>query len=146
MDAYTYLAYDHVFTNAQSGNVVLLAVYLAGRDWTQAIKHVPALLAFLPGVLAGQAMAAGRTGGKPRPDVLILAVELSMLLVIWSVGRSLSAAAVTFGISLVSAMQNTVFKHGRRHRLHVRGDDWKSTLDVREPLRRLVPRRCGSLR
>ena len=110
MDAYTYLAYEHVFTNAQSGNVVLLAVYLAEHDWTQALKHVPALLAFLPGVFAGQSIAAGRVGGKPRPDVVILAVELSMLLVIGAVGRSLSAAAVTFGISLVSAMQNTAFK------------------------------------
>ena len=107
MDAITYLSYGQVFTNAQSGNVVLLAVHLAERDWAEALKHVPALLGFVPGVLAGQAIAARRTVGPLRSDAAVLAVELAVLLAVGLVGPSLPAGAVTFGISVVSAMQNT---------------------------------------
>ena len=110
MDAHTYLAYEHVFTNAQSGNVVLLAVHLAEGHWTEALKHIPALLAFFPGIFAGQAIMARRTIAGLRSDAVVLAAELTTLLVIGSVGSSLSTALVTFSISLISAMQNTAFK------------------------------------
>jgi len=51
MDAWVYLAHGHVFANAQSGNVVLMAVSLARGDGSGAANHLPSLLAFVTGLL-----------------------------------------------------------------------------------------------
>ncbi len=51
-------AYRQVFTNAQSGNVVLFAVYAAQLDWLQTLKFYSPILAFLPGIFAGRWIAA----------------------------------------------------------------------------------------
>jgi hypothetical protein len=44
MDAWVYSAHGHVFANAQSGNIVLMGVALAGGDVARATTHLPSLL------------------------------------------------------------------------------------------------------
>lgn len=53
-DAWVYLAHGHVFANAQSGNVVLMGIALAGGDVASAAMHLPSLLAFAAGALASR--------------------------------------------------------------------------------------------
>src|ERR1700733_3321167 len=50
MDAYSYLAHGHVFANAQTGNVVLFSVDASQGHWSQAIRHLPPIIAFSLGV------------------------------------------------------------------------------------------------
>jgi uncharacterized membrane protein YoaK (UPF0700 family) len=38
-DAFSFLAYDHVFANAQTGNVVLFAVFASAGDWSHAARY-----------------------------------------------------------------------------------------------------------
>ena len=45
MEAYAFLAHGHVFANAQTGKVVLLAVWAAEGDWVHAGRHVPSIIA-----------------------------------------------------------------------------------------------------
>ena len=50
-DAYTYLCRGGVFANAQTGNIVLLGVNLAGREWLRSLTYLLPVLAFALGVV-----------------------------------------------------------------------------------------------
>lgn len=47
MDAYSYLLRDHVFANAQTGNMLLLGVNLSEGNFTQAIHYIFPIMAFI---------------------------------------------------------------------------------------------------
>lgn len=51
MDAYSYLFRGKVFANAQTGNVLLMAVHLAGREWKLAGRYATPILAFVAGII-----------------------------------------------------------------------------------------------
>lgn len=53
-DAYTYMVRDHVFANAQTGNVVLMSTHLFGGEWEAALRYLLPLLAFVAGVLVAE--------------------------------------------------------------------------------------------
>ena len=59
LDAYSFIAYDHVFAIAETGNVILLAVDASGHNWSQAVHHLPPIGAFVLG-----AATAGLLGAK----------------------------------------------------------------------------------
>jgi uncharacterized membrane protein YoaK (UPF0700 family) len=54
MDARVYLAHGQVLANAQSGNIVLIGIALAGGDVARAATDLPPLLAFVAGMLASR--------------------------------------------------------------------------------------------
>ena len=54
---WVYLAHGHVFATAQSGNVVLMMISIAGGDLTVAASHLPSLIAFVAGVLLSRISA-----------------------------------------------------------------------------------------
>lgn len=60
LDSYTYLSRGGVFANAQTGNVILLALNLSERQWHQASGHLWPILAFLVGVVLAVHVKAGR--------------------------------------------------------------------------------------
>ena len=51
MDVYTYLLRDGVFANAQTGNIILLAVRLTERQWQAALHYALPIAAFTAGIL-----------------------------------------------------------------------------------------------
>ena len=53
-DVYTYLCRGGVFANAQTGNMVLLGIALAGGDWAQALHYIFPIAAFALGVAAAE--------------------------------------------------------------------------------------------
>ena len=50
MDAYSYLCRDHVFANAQTGNLLLLGVHLSQGEWFAAVRYLVPVLAFVAGI------------------------------------------------------------------------------------------------
>ena len=44
LDAYTFIGRGGVFANAQTGNIVLLAVYSAQREWEHALETIPPVI------------------------------------------------------------------------------------------------------
>ena len=54
LDAYTYLCRGGVFANAQTGNMVLLALRAAEGRWQEAAAYLAPILAFALGVLAAE--------------------------------------------------------------------------------------------
>ena len=53
-DAYTYNARDEVFSNAQTGNVVLMSQHLMMGDFKIALRYLFPLIAFALGVLVAE--------------------------------------------------------------------------------------------
>ena len=60
LDSYAWVAHGHVFTNAQTGNIILFVVFAAQGEWRQALRYVSANAGFFPWRLHG-AMAAQAT-------------------------------------------------------------------------------------
>ena len=53
-DAYTYNVRDEVFSNAQTGNVVLMSQHIMSGDWSIALKYLLPIIAFAMGVLVSE--------------------------------------------------------------------------------------------
>ena len=53
-DAYTYLTRGGVFANAQTGNIVLLAVNLAENRWDKVLSYLIPVLSFILGVFTAE--------------------------------------------------------------------------------------------
>lgn len=69
-DAYTYNVRDKVFSNAQTGNVVLMSQHFMMGQWKTALSYLFPLLAFALGVLVAEQIQSkyknskGFIGGK----------------------------------------------------------------------------------
>ena len=53
-DAYTYIVRDHVYANAQTGNVVLMSTHLMQGDWPMVVRYLFPLMSFALGVLIAE--------------------------------------------------------------------------------------------
>lgn len=56
MDAYSYLGRDHVFANAQTGNLLLLGIRLSMGDFMLALRYLFPVVAFAFGIAAAEIM------------------------------------------------------------------------------------------
>ena len=69
-DAYTYLCRGKVFANAQTGNIVLMAVHAFAGEWGRVLHYLVPLCFFALGVFAAELMHQklqnlhGSTGGS----------------------------------------------------------------------------------
>ena len=55
-DAYTYFVRDHVYANAQTGNVVLMSTHLMQGHWSDATRYLLPLIAFALGVFVAESI------------------------------------------------------------------------------------------
>ena len=53
-DAYTYIERNHVFSNAQTGNIVLMGQYIFAHNWQCALQYFLPVLAFAAGIYAAE--------------------------------------------------------------------------------------------
>ena len=115
LDAYTYLSRGGVFANAQTGNMVLLGIRLAERNWSGAARYLIPIFAFAAGVLLAewiQHKLKHRTDVHWRQAVLLL--EIALLLAIGFVPDGNWNGAVNIAVSFVCALQVEAFRtmHG----------------------------------
>ena len=54
MDVYSYVGRDHVFANAQTGNIVLCSAYLFDGQWRHSARYLIPVLSFLLGIFAAE--------------------------------------------------------------------------------------------
>ena len=81
LDAYTYLTRGGVFANAQTGNIVLLGVYLAQGEYSRAARYVIPIAAFAVGVIIAELIkqrfkTQGNTAFHWRQIVILIEVIL----------------------------------------------------------------------
>lgn len=112
LDAYTYLSRGGVFANAQTGNMVLLGIRLAERNWGGAVRYLIPIIAFAAGVLLAEWIQSTLKGRRWRQAVLLL--EIALLAVIGFVPDGRWNWAVNVAVSFVCALQVEAFRtmHG----------------------------------
>lgn len=105
LDTYTWITHG-VLANAQTANLVFLWVNAATAQWQQASHFVPPLFAFAVGVVAATWLRRSVGGGA---GWLSLLVEIVVLIFVGVLHNRIPEIAGTLGISLVAAMQASIF-------------------------------------
>ena len=101
MDAYSYVCRGKVFANAQTGNVLLLGVNLAEKNWSAALRYAAPVAAFLVGIAAAEWIRFALRG-EGREKSLLHWRQLCVLL------EALLLAAVCFIPQSLNLMANSV--------------------------------------
>ena len=109
LDAYAYLAHGHVFANAQTGNVVFLALDASGGRWQDAARHLPPIFTFACGVAAAKRLGVRTQKRTFHATLLCQACEGAILGGLAVAASRLSDAWVVSIIAFVAALQNTSF-------------------------------------
>ena len=118
LDAYTYLVRGGVFANAQTGNLVLLAIRLAEGDLTALPRYLPPILAFALGVVAAELVRDRyRASHALHWRQAVVALEALILLATAFLPQGPWDAAVNAAVSFVCAMQVEAFRKIRGNAL-----------------------------
>ncbi|MEN6594255.1 MAG: YoaK family protein [Clostridiaceae bacterium] len=115
LDAYTYLSRGGVFANAQTGNMVLLGVRLAERDWSGAVRYLIPILAFAAGVLLAEWIQFVLKHQRiVHWRQVVLLIEILLLCAIGFVPDGDWNPYVNIAVSFVCALQVEAFRtmHG----------------------------------
>lgn len=111
LDAYTYVAHDGVFANAQTGNVVFVAIDAARGEWAHATRFLPIIGAFVLGLVAAEAAAAHRhRRWLHDPTRPVLLAEIAVLLAVAALPGSVPHLVTTTAVAFVAALQVTTFR------------------------------------
>lgn len=112
-DAYTYNLRDHVFANAQTGNVVLMSQHLMLGQWRVGLQYFFPLLAFALGILVAERVDHRYKQGTLHWRQIILMAEIALLFAVGLIPTAYNTAA-TMLVSFVCAMQVQAFRkvHG----------------------------------
>lgn len=92
-DAYTYNTRDGVFSNAQTGNVVLMSQLIMSGKWQAALHYLFPLIAFIAGVIAVEGIQ-GRFGNAKRLH--------------WRQGVLLTEILILFGVGFIPLKWNII--------------------------------------
>ena len=122
LDAYTYVCRGGVFANAQTGNLVLLAVRLSEQRWGEALRYLEPVAAFSMGVVLAEAIRERLPAGRRfHWRQLVLALEMLVLAAAAALPRGGADQVVNVLVSFVCAMQVEAFRK-------VRGQPFASTM------------------
>ena len=109
-DAYTYNTRDEVFSNAQTGNVVLMSQHFMTGDWKAGVRYLLPLIAFVLGVfVADQIQMRYKYARRLHWRQGILLAEIVILFVVGFIPHSLNMTATIF-VSFACAMQVQSFR------------------------------------
>ena len=109
-DAYTYNTRDEVFSNAQTGNVVLMSQHFMTGEWTEALRYLFPLLAFTLGVLLAEQIQYHhnyKEGVHWRQKILL--IEIVILFAVGFIPTGFNTVAAIL-VSFTCAMQVQSFR------------------------------------
>lgn len=111
LDAYTYLLRGGVFANAQTGNLVLFGIHLAGGSFPACFLYLVPVAAFLLGVLITELFK--KTFSKKKFITwqhVVVIIEILLLLIIGFLPRAAPDAVINIAVSFVCSMQFNSFR------------------------------------
>lgn len=109
-DAYTYNCRDGVFSNAQTGNIVLMSQHLMLGEWGRCVHYLVPVVAFALGVLISeQIQHRYKYAKKMHWRQGILLAEIAILFAVGFIPTSFNMAATVL-VSLACAMQVQTFR------------------------------------
>lgn len=103
MDAHSYLFRGHVFSNAQTGNILLVGVYTAQGEFSLALRHLWPILAFMAGIFLADRIRYHWHFSLLHWRQGTLVVEMVMLLVVSNMSNawdSLANALLSFACGI----------------------------------------------
>ena len=113
-DAYTYFTRDEVFSNAQTGNVVLMSQNFMTGQWGDGLRYLFPVLAFAIGVVAAERIQnTFKYAKKLHWRQMILLIEILILFAVGFMPGELDMLATVL-VSFSCAMQVQAFRkvHG----------------------------------
>lgn len=113
-DAYTYNVRDEVFSNAQTGNVVLMSQHFLMGDWMTALHYLFPIVAFAFGVLVAEQIGHKYKYAKRiHWRQIIVVIEMILLFIVGFIPVKYNMAA-TMIVSFACSMQVQTFRkvHG----------------------------------
>lgn len=109
-DAYTYNTRDEVFSNAQTGNVVLMSQHFMNREWQIGLRYLFPLLAFVFGVfVAENVQNRFKYAKKMHWRQGILLAEIGILAIVGFIPNAYNMIA-TVMVLFACAMQVQTFR------------------------------------
>lgn len=109
-DAYTYNMRGGVFSNAQTGNVVLMSQHLMLGEWMDCVRYLVPVFAFALGVFIAERISHRyKYARKIHWRQLILALEIGILFVVGFIPHQFNMVATVL-VSLSCAMQVQTFR------------------------------------
>ena len=109
-DAYTYFTREEVFSNAQTGNIVLMSTHLMMGEWLDVLRYLLPLLAFASGVFFAEKIHVIFKYAKKlhwRQGVLLM--EIAILVFVGFMPKHLDLLATVL-VSFACAMQVQTFR------------------------------------
>lgn len=104
-DAYTYFTRDEVFSNAQTGNVVLMSQNFMTGQWGEGLRYLFPVLAFAIGVVAAERIQSTfKYAKKLHWRQMILLIEILILFAVGFMPGELDMLATVL-VSFSCAMQ-----------------------------------------
>ena len=110
LDAYSYVCRDHVFANAQTGNVVKLGMAIAQGDILQAMKYLIPIIAFGCGVFLTMILKNKYADKKWHWRQVVLMIEMMIVILVSIIPIGPYNVIVHVMISFLCAMQAECFK------------------------------------
>ena len=118
LGACTYFTRGGVFSNAQTGNLVLLAIRLAQGDLTALPRYLPPILSFALGIVVAELIRDHyRVSHSLHWRQAVVALEALILLVTAFLPQGPWDSAVNAAVSFVCAMQVEAFRKIRGNAL-----------------------------
>ena len=111
---YTYTVRGGVFCNAQTGNLVLLAMALGRGEWAGALYYLPPLCAYLAGSMLSEAVATPiKRLGLVRWDTLLVLVEAAAVAVLGFLPETAPHQIAQVTINFLCSMQYNTFRQAQ---------------------------------
>ena len=111
MGAYTYLLRGGVFCNAQTANVVLMALAFGRGMWKKGLYYLIPIFAYIAGAVVSEALPTGiRRQRFLRWDTWLIGFEILVLFILGFLPLSLPAQIVQVTINFICSMQYNTFR------------------------------------
>lgn len=111
LDSYTFILRGGVFANAQTGNIMLLAIYAADGQVRRASYFIVPILAFAAGVLVTEYIKHRFLAQKFKQwERLIILIEICLLSLVGLIPMKVPNEIVNILISFVCSMQVNSFR------------------------------------
>ena len=109
-DAYTYNVRNEVFSNAQTGNIVLMSQHLMMGDWMKGLSYLFPVLAFALGVLVAERIGHRYRGARRiHWRQIVVAIEIVILFIVGFIPEKYNMIA-TMLVSFTCSMQVQSFR------------------------------------
>lgn len=111
MGAYTYNLRGNVFCNAQTANVVLMALAFGHGQWRRGLYYLIPISAYLAGAMVSEALPTGiRHKNFLRWDTYLIGFEIAVLFLLGWIPLRWPAQIVQVTINFICSMQYNTFR------------------------------------